>query len=59
LEDRATAAIEELLGADVEPSIRIRAAATALRWTSHVVQIDHEARLATLEDRLAGEEDDQ
>jgi len=59
LEERATAAIEELLGSDFEPGIRIRAAATALCWTSHTVQIDLEARLAILEDRLVGEEVDQ
>jgi hypothetical protein len=58
-EDRATEAIEELLRADIDPGIRIRAAATALRWTAQVVQIDHEARLATIEDRLVGEEYDQ
>ena len=55
IEERATATIEELLDSTFERVFRIRAAATALRWTAHVVQIDLETRLATLEDRLGGE----
>jgi hypothetical protein len=59
IEDQATAAIEELLGPDNDPKIRIRAASIALRWSSRVAQTDSETRLAILEDRLAGEEEDQ
>jgi hypothetical protein len=59
LEDRATAAIEELLAPDVDPKIRIRAAGIALHWSGRVAQLDSDTRLAILEDRLASEEDDQ
>jgi len=59
LENQATAAIEELLGPDMDPSIRIRAANAALRWSSRVTQLEFEVRLAMLEDRMTGEENDK